>query len=114
MIEWVIAIPERAKDVLTELTLTKANALVHADALLWRWKEDMDWPSQHPHEAVGIVKFLADSASIQPWSQDDAVVILEFLLTAGATEVEVGAAAHAVAVLTGNKAATELAERLRK
>lgn len=113
MLGWVVALPENAHEVLAELMRTECSSLPHADALLWKWKEEDEWPRKHPDEAVGIVKFLAQRASIQQWSADDAVVVLELALAAGATEKEVQATAEAVAASTDCKSATALAARLR-
>lgn len=113
MIDWVMALPEVAAEVVNELSETDGEALSDADRILWDWREREDWVRDHPSEAAAVVKWLAERKSLPSWSADDAVKHLETALGAGAPRALVLVAAEAVAAL-GCTAAFALIQRIRK
>jgi len=114
MLEWPVALPEVAPEVVRELVQIEAPALRDTDHIFWEWRDaENDWVRTHPAEVVAVIKWLADGKSIEPWSASDAVSILETALAAGAPDGDVLAAAEAVAALPF-QGAVPLVERLRQ
>lgn len=114
MMSWVVALHENAREVLSELKQTPVSEMPHADYTLIEWTHDDSWIREHPSEATGVIGYLAQSDSIEPWNSDDAVALLEIALSSGCADHEVQAAAELVATSTGGKRARDLASRLKR
>lgn len=112
MIQWVVALPEVADDVVEMLKSTPGEQLPHADRVIWSWREDETWLRAHPKAATTLIQWLAERRSLSSWHADEAVSLLENALTAGASRVEVTAAAEALAALPCPQAVAFL-DRLR-
>lgn len=113
MMWWVIALPEASEHVLQALRKTDCHNLEHADDLIWRWKHDDDaWLVAHPTEAAGIVAFLAERNSLNPWMTEVAVAVLGRAVDVGAAQDIVLQGAEALVAL-GSQSAPALVERLR-
>lgn len=112
MLEWIPALPEVAADALIELEATPAEAIEHADRIVWAWRDNNDWLQAHPNEAVRILRWITDRHSISPWMAAHAVPHLEAALIAGADRLRVLAATEALGGLPCPEALA-LAERLR-
>jgi hypothetical protein len=114
MISWVVSLPEVAAEVLAELIQTPGQPVPHGERVIWGWRQNNDeWIRAHPREATGIIKWLADRRSLEPWTADDATKQLEQASEAGASRSEVIEAAEALAGLPC-QTAIDLVERLRR
>jgi SIR2-like protein/uncharacterized protein DUF4020 len=113
MIGWVIAFPEVAADVLTELYASPGTPLTDAAAILWDLTQTNTWVDAHPEVATGLVEFLAKRGAINAWTADKTVEILERAFDLGVGRTKVLQATEAVIASTSSQKAIQLAERLK-
>jgi SIR2-like domain/Domain of unknown function (DUF4020) len=113
MIGWIVGMPEVASEMIQELWQTAGEHLEQADYVLLNWRGDDQWVRAHPTEAVSVIRWLAKRKSVEVWTTDEAVKLLETALNAGAPKSDVIAAAEALAELP-SEAAVRLLERLRR
>ena len=113
MVAWAQSLPEVADRVVTALRASPSHHLEHADGILWQWtQEDSAWVQDHPAAAAGVVAFLAERQSVNPWTSEAALDLLETALEAGAPRQAVLEAADLLVSIAPTGAA-ELVERLR-
>lgn len=111
MMSWVRALPEVEMEALSLLEAAPLDEMPHSDSILWSLNEDQAWVTEHATTAVRLIAFLGKRRSIQSWSANDAVALLQLAFDSGASKEQVIAALETIAHVS--RSAVAMTERLR-
>ena len=83
MVHCVEALPEAGMEVVEALRLLPKDKIPHLDGLLADLaNHGQEWISTHPDTAAGLIAFVAERRSVDPWAVEFAFAVLEVVYEA--------------------------------